>query len=231
MTILIIFIQVCEHFANIAKGGGQNKKLTKNRGRPTGETSKELLHHIDSIAPASLFSVDVCKLDYHTPSLSNQLSCPVCTAVLDRPVELSCGAIICFHCCSNWVIHCTSAHLPTPCPCCYDHPLDSTTLRPPPQLIISLLSGMLVSCERKCGKKVRADQYEKHLQGRCRSHYQYSAHSPSKVTLKDVLAKPATQPATPVEMKCAQHLVRRILDTHSAPNEKIIKLSTRGQVS
>ena len=86
---------------------------------------------------------------------------------------------------------------------------------------------MLVCCERKSGKKVRADQYEKHLQGRCRSHYQYLA---SKVTLKDVLAKPATQLATPVKMKCAQHLVRRILDTHSAPNE-VIKLSTRGQVN
>ena len=131
-----MYIQVCEHFTNIAKGGGQNKKLTKNRGRPTGETSKELLHHIDSIAPASLFSVDVYKLEYHTPSLSDQLSCPICTAVLDQPVELSCGAIVCFHCCSNWVMHCTSARLPTPCPCCYDHPLDSTTVRPPPQLII-----------------------------------------------------------------------------------------------
>ena len=102
--------------------------------------------------------------------------------VLPCSVELSCGAIVCFHCCSNWVMHCTSARLPTPCPCCYDHPLDSTTVRPPPQLIISLLSGMLLSCERKCGNKVRADQYEKHLQGRCQSQYQYSAHSPSKVT-------------------------------------------------
>lgn len=217
--------QVCEHFANIAKGGGQNRKLTKNRGRPTGETSKELLQHINSVAPASILSVDVRQLEFHTQSLGDQLSCPVCTAVLDRPVELSCGAIVCLRCCSNWVMHCTSACVP--CPCCYDHPLDSTTIRPPPLLIISLLSSMLVSCERKCGNQVRADQYDKHLQGRCRSHYEYSAYSPSKITLKDVL----TKPATPVEMKCAQHLVRRILDTQRAPNEQVVKLSTRGQVN
>ena len=141
---------------------------------------------------------------------------------------MSCGAIVCFNCCSTWVMRCRSERLPVSCPCCYEHQLDSTSVHSPPPLILSLLSGMLINCERNCGGQVRADQYDRHLQGKCRSHYQYSTHSPSKMTLKDVLSTPSTQPATPVEMRCAEHLVKRILDTSS---EEVVRLSTRGQVS
>ena len=44
----------------------------------------------------------------------------------------------------------------------------------------------------------------------------------------DVLARPATLPATPAEMRVAEHLVRRILD--SSP-EEVVEVPTRGQVS
>ena len=205
----------------------KDKKETKNRGRPVGETPKELLQHIDKVPPRSLFSANTRQLQYHSLSLSDQLSCPVCAAVLHQPVQMSCGAIVCFHCCSTWVRHCTSARLSVSCPCCYDHQLDSTSVHPPPSLILSLLSGMLICCERNCGSQVRADQYDRHLQGKCRSHYQCLVHSPSKMTLKNILSTPATQPATPAEMKCTEHLMK-ILDTS---NNQVLRLPTYGQVS
>ena len=65
---------------NLSRGGGQE---SKQGGRPAGETCKELIKLIESIAPASLLSSDVYQLHYHILSLSDQLSC--CT-VLCRPV-------------------------------------------------------------------------------------------------------------------------------------------------
>ena len=49
------------------------------------------------------------------------------------------------------------------------------------------------------------------------------------MTLRDVLAKPVTVPATPAEVRVAGHLVRWILD--SGPNEQVVRVPTRGQVS
>lgn len=54
------------------------------------------------------------------------------------------------------------------------------------------------------------------------------------MTIQDVLAKPTTSPATPVEVRVAEHLVRRIMDqaTSSSTNgQGVVKVRTRGQVS
>ena len=71
-------IQVCEHFSNLAREEGQNRKEFKLRGRPAGESSKSLIEHIDSTAPASFTSTDVEQLQYPTTPLTEQLSCPIC---------------------------------------------------------------------------------------------------------------------------------------------------------
>ena len=125
---------------------------------------------------------------------------------------------------------CSLAHVETSCPCCYNHHLDSSAIRPPPPLVLSLLSGVIVYCGMKCGKQVRLDHYDRHLAGNCQGHYIPSVNSPSKMTLKDVLAKPATLPATPAEVRAAEHLVRCILEERS-PEEKVVRVPTRGQVS
>ena len=64
--------------------------------------------------------------------------------------------------------------------------------------------------------------------GNCQGYYHHQVDSPSKMTLRDVLAKPVTQPATPAEVRAAGHLVRRILDR--APKEQVVRVPTRGQV-
>ena len=107
--------------------------------------------------------------------------------------------------------------------------LDRTSIRPPPPLVLSLLSGLLVKCGKGCGKLVRLDSCRKHIDCNCQSHHQQQLDSPSKVTLSDVLAKPVTTPATPAEVRVAGHLVRRMLDSEAG--EQIVRVPTRGQVS
>lgn len=74
------------------------------------------------------------------------------------------------------------------------------------------------------------DQYNRHLQSNCCSHCHQTLDSPSRMTLKDVLEKPTSSPATVAEKKVAEHLVRRILG-NGGTEGKVLKLSTRGQAS
>ena len=126
-------------------------------------------------------STHVEQLQYPTTSLTEQLSCPVCTNILQRPIELSYGMIICSTCCSKWVAVCMAQRLQISCPCCHSHLLDRQSIRPPPPLILSLLAGVLVYCGKGCGKLVRCDSYDKHVEGNCQGHY----HHQSWLTIKN----------------------------------------------
>ncbi len=153
--------------------------------------------------------------------------CPICTQLLDRPIQLVCGTIICLKCCTSWIqFH----HPPLSCPACYVQ-LDCDHIRPPPPLVLSLVEGVLVYCVRGCGKIVKLGQYQQHLKGACQSHYHQLANSPSKVTISEVLARPSTSPATPAEVKVAEHLVRKIMDQSSGDAKGVFKIPRRGQVS
>ena len=186
-----------------------------------------MIGHIKSITPPPLPSEDP-NPQFLDSSLIKKLTCPICLGVLNRPVQLSCKHIICSDCCCRTIQHTYSVQ----CPCCSDHILSSSTVHPPSLLLLSLLSDLLISCIRKCGKEVKLQDYERHLAGNCKSHYEVT-NSPSRMTLSDVLCKPATSPATPVELKAAHHLVRRIMHqgkgTSSGPG--VITVPTRGQVS
>ncbi len=74
---------------------------------------------------------------------------------------------------------------------------------------------------------VKLQDYTAHLNNHCRSHH--ANNSPSKVTLKDVLSKPSTSPATPVECQAAQHLVRRLMQQSQGPSG-VVQIPTGGQV-
>ena len=79
---------------------------------------------------------------------------------------------------------------------------------------------------------VKLQDYDQHLSSQCKAH-NVNFNSPSKVTLKDVLCKPATSPATAVELKAAQHLVRRLINqgegSSNAPG--VVRVPTSGQVN
>ena len=55
-------------------------------------------------------------------------------------------------------------------------------------------------------------------------------NSPSKMTLQDVLRKPATSPATPAELKAAHHLVRCLMNQEEGTSSASITVPSRGQV-
>ena len=157
--------------------------------------------------------------------MSTDLSCPICLAVLERPLQLACGNITCCDCCHKWIQSCSTS--PAPCPCCYDHHLDITTIRPPPPVVVSLVSSLLVICSKGCGRLVRADNYTRHLESKCTGYHQLQVNSASKVTLQDVLSKPTQSPPTPAEKAAAEHLVRRLLNDSQQP---VLTVPTRGQV-
>ena len=217
---------MCQHFERLALGGGRNRKDTKRRGRPLGESSNLLLHALEELAPPSLFPAEDEAPQCHDSSLSGKLNCPICLSLADRPLELTCGAIACMECCCRWVKHHSCATLS--CPCCYDHQLDSSQIRRPPPMVSSLMEGLLVHCVKGCGKLVRLDHYRLHLDSNCHNHHQLE-DSPSRMTLSEVLARPTSSPATPAEMRVAEHLVRRIID-HNGSDERVFKVPTRGQV-
>ena len=60
----------------------------------------------------------------------------------------------------------------------------------------------MVHCTKNCGKMVKLGSYIKHLKDQCRSHYEV-IKSPS---IKDILSRPTSLPATPAEKKIAEHL-------------------------
>lgn len=156
--------------------------------------------------------------------LTGKLNCIICMRMLNRPLQLSCGSIVCLQCCQDWVLSPSVT-----CPCCYSD-LNTSHITPPPSLIVSLLEGLLVCCVRKCGKVVRIDKYNRHLQGKCRSHYQQLLDSPSRMTIREVLARPTTAPSTPSELCLTEHLVRKMLDQGSGSTDGILQVKTRGQV-
>ena len=75
---------------------------------------------------------------------------------------------------------------------------------------MSLINDLVVTCIRKCGNVVKLEKYGEHLSSNCRNCCE-NVNSPSKVTLRDVLSKPSTSPATSVEVRAAHHLVKRLL--------------------
>ena len=156
-----------------------------------------------------------------------KLQCPICTSFLNRPLEISCGAVICLNCCCKWIQSAPSLH----CPCCYGHPLNSSTINTPSPLLASLVDDLLINCKRKCNHIVRAVQYRAHLGVNCKEHYYQTINSPaSEMTIKDVLAKPISSPATPAEIRATGQLVRRIMQQNVATgNQTVVKVPTRGQ--
>ena len=186
-----------------------------------------MIEHIRAISPPPPPNEDPNPQFVHT-SLTDKLTCSICCEVVRSPVQLSCEHTICSHCCCKSIQVAYSLQ----CPCCYSHTLSSKTISSPSPLFMSLLNESVVSCIRKCGKMVKLQDYSHHLDHKCKTHY-VNTNSPSKVTLKDVLCKPTTSPATVLERKAAHHLVRRLI-YHGEGSSKatgVIKVPTSGQVN
>jgi len=218
--------QVCQHFQTVAGGGGQNRRVYKNQGRPSGCTPTRVLEHISSVSPTPLFPRDTiptyvlsaCGLD------ASDLRCPICMEVYQCPVELQCRTLVCATCCSRWV----QVTAGVSCPCCFTHQLDDANIKPPPSAFTDLLGSLWVECTSEgCAKLVKARNLTKHLESGCRQHIETATDSPSRVSLRDVLSQPMTTPTTPAEKRVFRSLFRREEATNPCST---VTVETAGQV-
>ena len=117
------------------------------------------------------------------------------------------------------------------CPGCLDMtPLDRSSFRPPPTVILKLLSAMVLFCGR-CGRKVKAADHKEHLESECKSCTLQQSEShpqiPAEMTLETVLSQPLNVPPLETEIKVASNIIRRSLNLSK---DKQFCVPTRGKV-
>lgn len=186
------------------------------------------MEFIDSICSVPTLPSEDPHPTCSSSSMGQKLTCPICENLLNRPVQLSCDKVVCATCLSHEIQKSFSLK----CPCCSDHMLSSSTISRPSAFLLSVWNDLQVTCVRKCGKAVKVQHYQQHLDGNCKSHY-IDLSSPSKVTLRDVLSKSSSSPATSAEMMATHHLVRRVLNQQDGPSStsNVLTVPTGGQVS
>lgn len=186
-------------------------------GRPRKNTPGELVTRLQALAPASYFPTLSTPL---TPSPSIETLCSICTMVLDRPIELGCGNMVCLLCCTRWLTISDGVD----CPCCYCPILDHT--QSPSRVTMAVLGSQLVECDRGCNRTVRSEQYQQHLSSQCQAFFEHSTLSPSRTSIQDVLDRKESQ-TTPAERKVAANLIKRLM---AESDGQILRVPSRGQV-
>ena len=87
------------------------------------------------MAPASFFPTP--PLSY--PTIHNHTTtdvlCTICIGILDQPIELTCGNLICLFCCTKWL----TSNDREDCPCCYSCLQDHA--HPPSRLTMAVLEA------------------------------------------------------------------------------------------
>ena len=188
----------------------------KGRGCPGGFSPAAAIKYFKSLAPPSLHTPDdvCCLVDKSSAS-----ECVICSSFLRQPLELVCGVMVCCDCCCRWVeVSNTLA-----CPCCYDHILDSETVKTPSAIVLELLSSTRLRCLR-CNKEMSAAAMKTHVEHSC----QYNPAIPSQFSASDILKRPLTATSYPFERQVMEHLVRRLLN--QAPETGVVTVPTRGRV-
>ena len=198
-------------------------------GRPKANTPRELVSRLTGLAPASFFSThtlstpDPCTSQNTTPIL-----CTICTGILDRPVELGCGTLVCLLCITEWLTVKAEmdAEGEVECPCCVT-PLAGHA-NAPSRVTMDVLGGQEVICARSCNRAVKVELYEAHIQSQCRKFFSHSVYSPSRTTLGELLEKDLDRPTTYAEKKVARNIISRMMA--EGESSEILQLPTRGQV-
>eukprot|EP00731_Ephydatia_muelleri_P016632 Em0009g1056a len=93
----------------------------------------------------------------NNPDILDQLRCPLCLVIKNRPLELPCRALVCTDCMVRWLMASNCSGVTCPC-CIMDTPFQ---MRPAPPLIQTLLMDIVVQC-LTCGKNVQTGEYRIH---------------------------------------------------------------------
>lgn len=148
-----IELQICNHFSSL-----------KRKGRPkkANHHNTMLLHK--AITGCTPTPSTIPKHIKDSPLPRKDIECPICCNVLCQPIQLDCGAIVCSSCCHQWV---ETATQPS-CPCCHKgHPFSPASIRPAPDMVMSVLESLIITCS-KCNSKLQSGQHRRHLESGCK---------------------------------------------------------------
>ena len=176
------------------------------------------------MAPAPLFPPLVPDPGTQT----NQVLCTICSNILDRPIELDCGVLVCLLCITRWLTIKSGqeAEIMVECPCCYCSLIDHA--HTPSRVTLNLLGEQEVICARGCNRAVKAELYMAHINSRCQACFSHSIHSPSRTTIGELLTKDRDRPTTHAEKKVARNIITRMIAEGSST--QVLQLPTGGQV-
>lgn len=233
--------------------GGRPAKQTKGRGRPRSQANEEhdaskaeLIAHVDAISTATLKPAGVDWLDpsaLHTlppPLTEDEITCPICSGILDAPLSLVCGHITCAVCLRKSIAYSVGQ---TCCPCCTTAITDKHTIKQPSRIITASIQTLKVKCPRPtCVAIVTLQKLSEHhasclhLMEQTTSpqprHVSTPALTPSAISLRRVLSAPLDQTPTLVEQRTATYIIRRMANSRcERATEQTLRLPTGGQVS
>ena len=143
---------LCDHFQQ----RGRPRKCTREHTHTIGNLNVSTIQSWGDPQPLSL-----SRFLPPGPGISlADLQCIVCQCVVDRPVQTSCGKLIC--------CKCVAAHLKTPksqLPCCeITHPPSSFT--PAPDVVVKILSTLALHCS-SCNSTVELKRMKEHTTSGC----------------------------------------------------------------
>ena len=122
-----------QHFTSLRVCGASSKG-GRPKGRPKVNMPLEMVSGVASIVPEPFFP-GLTSLPIPT---TNDILCPICCSVLERPIEFDCGSAVCLLCCTYWIQMSDSIQ----CPCCHSS-LESHA-KPPSRLTLGVIGQQLV---------------------------------------------------------------------------------------
>ena len=93
---ILYYTQVCQHFTSFRVGGVSSKGGRPKGGRPKVNLPLEMVSRVASIVPEPFFH-GLTSLPIPT---TNDILCPICCNLLERPIEFDCGSAVYLLCCT-----------------------------------------------------------------------------------------------------------------------------------
>lgn len=251
----MVFLLLSHRLSSSQQRGGRPRKMTKGRGCPSQDsTAPKLINYISALS-SDIPSLKPHEMEYldgdaflapPPPISMDSMLCPICLAVLDVPLSLKCGHVVCRECLIKAV-----NYLPThpSCPCCSTAIEGTADIMRPPDVLLQVIQSLRVKCNMpQCEATVNLGSLRQHyevshapstaspptpsrspLPGRLDSH---PPNTPSGVSLRQVLNAPVDKTPNDMEVRAATHLVKRMIHSSSeCAHGSSLQLPTGGQVS
>ncbi len=166
--------------------------------------------HIKLIAPPTF-----CQQETVIPP-HDVFECPICMEIVDKPIELVCGSLVCADC----LCQCLRVSKTTSCPCCHlEHLDDLDSIQPPSEITLKALGNMEVKCGN-CKKVGKLEHHKAHIDSLCGTQN----FKPAPLSASDLLNR-HEGPLSPLEEQVQSSLIQ-----HSMRNSHILEVKTKGKV-